>query len=84
MAADCSAACWASPSLLFPFKKCSDSTLFDEFEILDHAHLEEGSVAIVDANQSITGKVLALITVRHFLAQKKVASLLEEGTLLVP
>ena len=83
MAADHPTARGTLPSPLLPFKKPIYAMLPDNFEVLDHAHPEMASVALVEVNQAFTGEIPAFIAVRHPAIQEQVAPLLEEGTLLI-
>ena len=60
----------AFPLAFFPFKELPSAVLLDVFKVLDHAHSIERSVAFVQMAESITGKILAFITVSYLPAQK--------------
>lgn len=84
MAADCVTTPGAFPFLRLSFEKFLDTTLLDEFKVLNHAHFEESSVSFVNTFESHARKGLALITVLHLVVQQEAASFLEKGTFLLP
>lgn len=84
MAADCVTTLGAFPFLRFSFEKFLDTTLLDEFKVLNHTHFEESSVSFVNPFESHARKGLALITVLHLVVQQEAASLLEKGAILLP
>ena len=73
----------AFPSGLFLFKEFLDAILFDKFEVVDHTHPVMSSVAFIDMAEPLAGKIIALITVFNLAISEQIASLFEEGTVLI-
>jgi len=71
------------PSLLFLFKELIDAILLDEFEVLDHTHPMEASVAFIDMVESFAGIITAFVAVLHLATQEKVASLFKKSAFLI-
>jgi len=73
----------AFPSGLFLFKELLDAILLDEFEVLDHTHHVLSSVAFIDMAEPLAGKIIALVTVFNLAISEQIASLFEEGAVLI-
>ncbi len=71
------------PSLLFLFKELTDAIFPDEFEVLDHTHPVEASVAVIDMVESFAGIIIAFVAVLYLATQEEVAFLLKESALLI-
>ena len=71
------------PSLLFLFKELIDAILLDEFEVLDHTHPVEVSVACIYMIESFAGIITAFVAVLYLATQEEIASLFEESALLI-
>jgi len=56
--------------------------LSDELEVLNHAHMVLGTVALVESLQSTAGKTSALIAEPNESFPEQIALLLQEGTVL--
>ena len=73
----------AFPFVLFLFKEFLDAILFDKFEVVDHTHPVMSSVAFIDMAEPLAGKIIALVTVFNLAISEQIASLFEEGTVLI-
>jgi len=72
-----------SPFVLFIFEKLFDTVRLDGFEVLDHAHPEICSVALVDMAKPFTGEIIAFVTIFYVAIQEQRTSLFKEGTLFI-
>ena len=59
----------AFPPLLFLFKELINAILLDVFEVLNHTHLEIGSVSLVETLKSFTGEIITFVTIFHLANQ---------------
>ena len=72
----------ATPLCLFFFQEALDALLFDEFEIIYHAHMVLGVVALIEGFQPTTGKISTLIAKPDKPFPEQIALFLHEGAIL--
>jgi hypothetical protein len=73
----------AFPRLFLAIKELLNSILFDEIQILYHAHSETRSVPTVNGSQSITWKATALKTESNFIICQFGTMFFQKSTFLV-
>jgi hypothetical protein len=78
------AALRAPPFLFFLLQKLLHAALFNELQILNHAHVIVRAVTLVQAFKTAAGKLITLVAELHQPISKEVAVLFHEGAVLSP
>ncbi len=84
MAAYCSAATGACPLLFLCSKEFIYAVIFDGIQIVYHAHVVAGAVALVNSAQVGAGEVSTFKTVGHLLFPQWSAALSQVSTSFIP
>ena len=83
MAANGCSALRTFPNLLLFLQEPFDAVFLYKFKVLNHAHPEVGSVALIYLVKLLAGIISTLVTILHFTFKEQIASFFEEGTLPV-